>query len=78
MKVQPYILVHKSVWSELLKDVLCGSCYSTSVIIQTRECHGYAVKLVTKCTECEFVCGQSYSAPRVKNQDSSRPVFDIN
>ena len=62
-----FILVHKSVWPELLKDVLCSSCHNKSVTIQTIEYHGYAVKLLQSVpTECEFVCRQSYSAPRVQ------------
>lgn len=73
-----YTLVHYSVWQNLLKGLLCSNCHSASVQMQFREHFGYASKLVAKCEECGFICGSTYSSPRVDNIHSHRPAFQVN
>ncbi|XP_068081863.1 uncharacterized protein [Anabrus simplex] len=73
-----YTLVHSDVWSELVKELLCGECRTKSIFIQFRESHGFSSKIIVKCRNCDYVSANVYSSPRVKNNNSQRPAFHVN
>ncbi|XP_069673452.1 uncharacterized protein [Periplaneta americana] len=72
-----YLLVHKNVWGELLKNLKCYECDNNALELQMRENKGFATKLVVKCTACGTNCGETFSSPQTKS-DSKRPPFEVN
>lgn len=73
-----YMFVHRSVWPELVKQLLCSNCKNKAITVDFRENHGFCSKIVVKCNECGYVSASVYSSPRKDDKHSQRPGFHVN
>lgn len=74
-----YILISLQSLNDLFENVNCNVCSNKCVCVQTREHHGFAIKLVVKCKSCGSVMCQTFSSPRGESTAKvHNPPFDVN
>lgn len=73
-----YFLMHSGQLDELVSDFQCKVCGERALSCSITERKGFCVKLSVKCSKCEEKVSEKYSSPRVTDEESSRPPFEIN
>ena len=71
-------MIHSSMWKEIFKGCVCAACGSSNLCIEMQYSMAFAYKLITKCRNCQVVCNEMFTSPRVPSNESSRPPFDVN
>lgn len=74
-----YMFIHMVSLRSLFSKLLCNECSQNTVVLQRREQHGFAFRLVIKCTNCDVVLDEHFSSPRLETTNAkTRGAFDVN
>ena len=73
-----YMIVHSSLWQKIFEGCVCAACGCGGLYIEIQQSMGFAHKLVSKCRNCQSVCSEMFTSPRIQTTESTRPPFEVN